>query len=147
MHIFSYLILCVFVMCTDNCCYCAPVIVGVVCTDYQLLLLFKNNGACCAPIIVIVCTQIYCYWLAVYAPNIVVIGSDVINCCCCCAPIGCGCVVCTDYQYYCCYSRIMVAVVHRLLLLYAHLFIVTGWLSMHQMLLCTDWVWLIMLQI
>ena len=54
--------------------------------------------ACCAPIIVVVCTPIYCYWLAVYAPNIVVIGSDVINCCCCCAPIGCGCVVCTDYQ-------------------------------------------------
>ena len=35
------------------------------------LLLFKNNCCCCAPIIVFICTPIYCYWLAVYAPNIV----------------------------------------------------------------------------
>ena len=68
----------VAIVCTDNCCYCAPVIVGVVCTDYQLLLLFKNNGCCCAPIIVVVCTPIYCYWLAVYAPNIVVIVQRLI---------------------------------------------------------------------
>ena len=121
----------------DNCCCCVPVIVGVVCTDYQLLLVFKNNGACCAPIIVIVCTQIYCYWLAVYAPNIGVIDSDAINCCCRCAPIGCGCVVCsTDYQLllllctdYCC-------------CMHTDLLLLVGCLCTKR-LLCTDWVWLI----